>query len=272
MAPARVGIHLRGGLGNRLFAVAAAYGQAEASGRKCCITGVEAAAHCGKDFSDTVFSKFEIYPLVGAEPTGVWTEPANRCLCYDGPVDARVPRDTSILLSGYFQNEKYLEGRKADFVSLLNLPAVPVESGALFVHVRRGDYVGIPLHAVDLSRYFTRALTLAHATFGTRLERILLFSDDPAWAVARRGDFGVNQNVEVVDEPNETVALSRMAACELGGVCANSTFSWWGAYLGFKVGKFVTFPDTWFNFAPETGGVPFVDDVAFAGSVRVACA
>lgn len=271
MPSSYVGVRLRGGLGNRLFMLAAAFGQAESSGRTCCISGVEHNAHSDQRYEDTLFAAFERRTVDPFKP-GVchWIEPSNRCLCYDASL-AGVPPETSVFMSGYFQNEKYLEGRKDAFVRLLRLPTQDVVRGAMFVHVRRGDYVGHAMHAVNLSLYFGRALALARATFGDRLRRILLFSDDPAWMESNKDAFCVGFLGEVVRESDETVALARMAACELGGVCANSSFSWWGAYLGFAPGKLVTFPDTWFNCppSPDAGAGAYADDIAFAGSVRV---
>lgn len=274
----KVCINLRGGLGNRLFVAAAAHGIAATTGRDTLILSADPSAHSGRTYVDTVFSDFDCANTGTqiANTVEAW-EPANRCLAYDGPLANTTPANASIVLNGYFQNERYFEGHGPVFVRRLRLPAMAAEIGTLFIHVRRGDYLLNHFHAVDLSGYFRRAVALAVATFGSRLRRLLAFSDDPQWCRQhmRSEDFA-NVEIEVANESDEERALARMAACELGGICANSSFSWWGAYIGVclrpSADKLITFPSKWFNHPPSAdvaAGV-YVDDVAFKGAVRVA--
>lgn len=262
-----VGVFLHGGLGNRLFIAAAAFGQAAATGRNAVIFGAEKSAHSGTSYLDTVFADF---PQMRQPPgSAEWRERPNRCLCYER---VRPTPGAALFMRGYFQNERYLEGRKAEFVRRLRLPAVrsPPAPGTLFVHVRRGDYLSVRMHNVDLSLYLARSVALARRTFGERLRTLLVFSDDPDWCRANLA-FDDAVAVDYERDPDEVAALVRMAACDLGGVCANSSFSWWGAFLGYAPGKLVTFPDVWFNHPPDPGAAAseFADDVAFEGSVRV---
>jgi hypothetical protein len=48
-----------------------------------------------------------------------------------------------------------------------------------------------------------------------------------------------------VEEPDEVRALWTLARCRDGGICANSTFSWWGAYL--NPDRTIVLPSKWFN-------------------------
>ncbi len=51
-----------------------------------------------------------------------------------------------------------------------------------------------------------------------------------------------------VDEPNELKCLALMSLCEQGFICANSTFSWWGAFLGaYEKRQPVIVPADWFK-------------------------
>jgi len=80
---------------------------------------------------------------------------------------------------------------------------------------------------------------LAHLDY----ERLVLFSDDAAWAA--RAALG---GAEFVDIRSGVDTLVAMSMCSAGGVVANSTLSWWGAALGAQK---AVMPSPWFRHLPE---------------------
>jgi hypothetical protein len=121
---------------------------------------------------------------------------------------------------------------------------------AVSIHVRRGDYVANPINvafhgALDLSYYRAALDALGPAAEGATL---YVFSDDPAYC---REHFKLGWPTVVVepshpDRPWEDLRL--MAACR-HFVIANSSFSWWGAWLSTHADKRVVAPRRWFSGA-----------------------
>jgi hypothetical protein len=115
-------------------------------------------------------------------------------------------------------------------------------SRAVFLHVRRGDFVSNPawraiLH-VDLMRgYYPRALRLARERLGDSLG-VLVCSDDPAWCATHLPAVFVEAGVDSwrITEPTASAAdtLILMAHCGRGGIGANSSLSFWGVCLNFQ--------------------------------------
>ena len=105
------------------------------------------------------------------------------------------------------------------------------------MHVRRTDYLRNP-HYTDLcsGSYYEQAL--AGLPAGTHF---FVFSDDLAWCRERFG----SGRFDFVDGLDEVGAMALMSACR-AHVIANSSFSWWGAWLDPRADKRVVAPARWF--------------------------
>jgi hypothetical protein len=164
-----------------------------------------------------------------------------------------IPDSTN--LHGYFQTEKYfIEHRdlilkafsfkgsiEDEAKNYLNSFVYPFSQGKslISIHVRRGDYTLYPDHHPSCSmEYYKEAID----NFSGDEFIFLIFSDDPEWC---RGEFSGNQFI-IVDSGNPYVDLRIMSGCQ-HHIIANSSFSWWGAWLNPKEDKKVIAPKRWFG-------------------------
>ena len=73
-----------------------------------------------------------------------------------------------------------------------------------------------------------------------------MFSDDIEWC--KKYAFFIHSSIsfyETTEDP--LISMYTMSLCEKGGICANSTFSWWGGYLNLNNNKVVVYPKSWIN-------------------------
>jgi hypothetical protein len=169
---------------------------------------------------------------------------------------------STVSLYGYFHSERYF-GDIADQLRYYFQPREPLGPQAqavadmiaradmpVSIHVRRGDYVKSAetarVHGYLGPAYYRKALKALEGTIGTRVTAFV-FSDDPTAAEAVL-DFASRENLVHVrgdpDRPWEDMAL--MALCG-HHIIANSSFSWWGAWLNPSPGKIVIAPREWFT-------------------------
>ena len=162
-------------------------------------------------------------------------------------------------LRGYWQCERYFptdpDGFRVAALSWLRKSVTPSgtalaeearSTGSVSLHVRRGDYVADPtiaaVHGALPLAYYQAALDrFADST------AVYIFSDDLEWAVEA---FSFDDRVVPVTSTHATSAQGEMwlmAACR-SHIIANSSFSWWGAWLGGQDHPVVA-PRRWFNSA-----------------------
>ena len=162
-------------------------------------------------------------------------------------------------LYGYWQSEKYFSRFAGQIRKDFAFPPLPDGTGqriaksirscpnAISVHIRRGDYVSNPdvtaFHGLMGLEYYHAALERIRAEVGC--STVYLFSDDPQWGQDNFDPCG--HSLEVVDlgmseEPHHDMHL--MSLCR-HHVIANSSFSWWGSWLGSSDGIVVA-PKSWF--------------------------
>ena len=113
---------------------------------------------------------------------------------------------------------------------LNNLPNVKSMPEAAFLHIRRGDYIQLAhyLFVQDMN-YYTKALN--ELSKRGAFERLYILSNDLVWAKQQRWPVDSYVQIEYVDK-DEVESLALMASCHAGAIIGNSTFSWWGAFLG----------------------------------------
>ena len=254
---------LMGGLGNQLFIMAAAFGYAKkyAMQHGIFLRAVEHSPHTQEMYEYTVFNRI---PKIAANfnPTYVHMEKGEDCLRYDD-LGAYGFETAHLLLFGYFQNERYMEGHEAEFLNLLTFPSVSDESliynfdNLCFLHVRRTDYLQKHLHCVDLW------LNYYHSAIDSMIQKhpnvqFLVCSDDIEWCEGHAAFQG--SRFVFLHEKDEVRSMEIMSSCAIGGICANSSFSWWSAYRNKNKDKTVIFPSKWFNNN-------WPNDIAFKGSV-----
>lgn len=162
-------------------------------------------------------------------------------------------------LDGYWQSPRYFahieEKIRSEFTLRRQVDKreqsylKAIESvNAVSVHFRRGDYVtnpGIRKRYVDCSdTYYMEAIR--HISTHIAQPRFFVFSDEPGWVMDQWGgvfDFVLIEQSRA-DTPYSDLQL--MAACR-HHIIANSTFSWWGAWLNGRSDKVVIAPSRWFT-------------------------
>lgn len=176
-----------------------------------------------------------------------------------------------VCLVGHWQSERYFldaaAAIRADFTlreplgganaALLQLART---AGSVSLHVRRGDFVSLAaaakVHGVCSIDYYGRAINFVRERHPNC--RFLVFSDDPQWARAELPlDASAVFATGNADQPEQDLVL--MSACS-HHIIANSSFSWWGAWLGANPAKIVIAPQQWFLNAPRDASALIPDN------------
>ena len=270
--PATIHFRACGGLGNQLFQYATARALAIRS---------SAALAVDRTWYDRLGTgvtprtwELERYPLPLRDATPMehrlGSTLSRRALRWLGPLAgmrAIVESDSAPLpptrvsgdayLTGYWQDERGF----ADIRDTLRRELVPVEppgpedahvlgiigrTESVSVHVRRGDYVTDPAaaarHGTCSPGYYERAMALVAERVAS--PTFFLFSDDPAWTAANLRIPWPHRHVSHNSPAAAVQDLRLMAACRHHCI-ANSSFSWWAAWLAESTGSLVIAPERW---------------------------
>jgi len=164
----------------------------------------------------------------------------------------------NVYLDGYWQSERYFKDIEAiiqrEFTlrlesdaENLRMAALITKVNAVSVHVRRGDYVSNvvtnEIHGTCSLEYYREAIEI----IGSRVPNphFFVFSDDPAWVKKNLSIHQPSTYVTHNDASRNYEDLNLMSLCR-HNIIANSTFSWWGAWLNMNPEKIVVAPRIWF--------------------------
>jgi hypothetical protein len=151
-------------------------------------------------------------------------------------------------LYGYFQNEVYFSDSADEIKECFRFKESIIKEAenmiqnfeeSVSIHIRRGDYLNQqghhPIQSVD---YYYDALKLIGST------NVFVFSDDIEWCKRNLNLSGFNFNFIDLENPYHSMYL--MSKCQ-NNIIANSSFSWWAAWLNENQDKKIIGPKSWFG-------------------------
>lgn len=150
-----------------------------------------------------------------------------------------------IYMDGYWQSEKYFSDIRQQLLNDINLKLITLFRHAVLfpsdrtvaVHIRRGDYITQKSSQALSSAYVKNAM----AEFGSNHD-FMFFSDDINWC---KETFTGN-NIAFANNQSDLQDLKQMSEAA-HNIIANSTFSWWSAWLNKNENQRVIAPQPWTN-------------------------
>lgn len=165
--------------------------------------------------------------------------------------------NTSCYLDGFWQNEKYFSAYKEEVLKAFNfkeeykakantaIETISKIESSVSLHIRRGDYVSLKsasdFHGVCSLDYYNAAVQYLKKELGDI--ELFVFSDDLNWC---RDNIKYDVPVNFVELNNPYSEMYAMSQCK-HNIIANSSFSWWGAWLNQNKNKIVIGPTQWFK-------------------------
>lgn len=169
-----------------------------------------------------------------------------------------VTRDDDAFYDGYWQNEKNFLPIRDKVIKAYTFPKFQDERNARLAeklkmtravscHVRRGDYLNDPVYGVCSNDYYANAI--AELENMVAPEMYCIFSDDIAWCKDNISSMIGDKEIVFVDwnkGKDSFRDMQLMSMCHYN-IIANSSFSWWGAWLNNHKDKVILAPEKWMN-------------------------
>jgi len=227
---------LKGGLGNQLFQIAAAYSHALKVGDDFAINyNLPHYLGQGKKcntYKDNIFSNIKTTDII---PESFYSETN---FSY-----SEIPQQKNLLLDGYFQSEKYFINYKDKINNLFDFSSIKIKQkfidieNKIVLHVRRGDYLeNSDIHPSIPLEYYKNCLNELNISN----PNVLIVTDD---IVSVSKEF-TDLNYTHVNGKSELEDFCYIMNADYIIGC-NSSFSWWASYLSNS--KKIIFPKTWFG-------------------------
>lgn len=234
----------KGRLGNQLFQIAAT---------------ISAGIDHGIDYvfpewKYNQFLKNKIPVVNDVRPTYLYTEQSFRYKKLELPINMSsypVPQEI-YALDGYFQSRKYFEKHEAfireqftpsqEIYNKLNLKYNALHGINCAIHVRRGDYVDLAYYHQIKMDYYEASMLKINQQAG--IKHFYIFSDDIQWC---KENFTNPSYIYTFVEGNTDFEDLMLMSFFRHQIIANSSFSWWGAFLNPNPDKIVIFPEKWFG-------------------------
>jgi len=227
-------------LGNQMFQLAAAINLAEENMDKVFYPEWKYAKYFQCDGSDF----FNMETDLDGTPVTVYREPR---FSYD-----QIPYRRNMSINGYFQSEKYFKNSARLIRKMFKLKPeyrFDNEPHTCSIHVRRTDYIDLNthFHTLTVDDYYQKAMDWMEI-FTARIDKFYVFSDDIEWCKANFRTDWSDDKVVFYEGKDEIQDFAKMQSCQYN-IIANSSYSWWAAWLNDNPDKLVYAPshDKWFG-------------------------
>lgn len=233
-----------GGLGNQLFTIATMLNISKTQNKPYFLKKVNTSSVTPREtFWDTLLHKLSYTDNIPNTNLFIQERDSNNVI--------KIPNinENHAKIQGYFQSSKYFDRSVLEHFQLPENDQKIVDDiwrkikesypgkKINFLHVRRGDYLNLQhFHIVLPIEWYKRCLKHFDDD-----DVFLIFSDDQHWC---KENFGFIKNKEFISDKDYR-EIFIMAKCD-GAIVANSSFSWWGAYM-MGEDKKVVCPDIWFR-------------------------
>lgn len=250
-----ISIKMMGGLGNQMFQVATIYALGFEYGL------IPVVKHCleyndvtkRKSYFDSMMSKVK-------NITPHYYDQIEFYNVYEksfGYNEIKLDNTKSYLLNGYFQSYKYFDKYKTKILELFDLgenekiinnvyTKIAGCYKTISMHIRRGDYLKFADTHFNLGLdYYKNAINYLNINDNNL---ILIFSDDINWCKENFNHSNIHyvQGTYDINLSEDVVHMKLMSLCNYN-IIANSSFSWWGAWLNKNNDKIVIAPKRWFT-------------------------
>ena len=238
-----------GRLCNQMFQYAAVKGISKNIGTDFCIPNHQHAVDdgIGNMQRTELFDLFDLECNIGFLNNGHAPVVQERFFHFDEELFKLCPDHVD--LRGYFQSEKYFKHiekeirRDFTFKDEILTPCKEMIEGVekpIALHVRRGDYITNKENHLNLtSEYYVEALNHFDDD-----RNVIVFSDDPKWCLEQ--EIFSDDRFIVSENDDNRVDLCLMSLCDEFNI-ANSSYSWWGAWLSSNKDKKVIARADWFG-------------------------
>jgi hypothetical protein len=233
---------LQGGLGNQIFQWA--YGKALSEKYN---TSLFLDLNFYENQTGNTFRVFELdkFPNIKLETTKFENKQTIEVIDSFTYTELKHDKNFNYYLNGFWQSEKYfyefseiIKNELEPDITTLEKLSSKMSNNSVSLHIRRTDYVtSNGYHPVQSIDYYNKALEIIGD-----YDQLLIFSDDINWCKENLN----YKNMVFIENQTNIEDMWLMSLCK-HNIIANSSFSWWGAWLNKNEDKIVIVPKNWFG-------------------------
>jgi hypothetical protein len=265
----RIRMHLKGGLGNQLFILAAGllYSDIRKVNKVVLDTSLlkrdfqRDLALNGLDLpKEVVFSSGALHSLRHKRKVNKILMFLGEKISTEEDFSTHPASANTRCLEGYFQSYRIADLVKAPMIGVLNSISISntilrIPKDFIAVHLRRGDYLSaatMSVHGIVSSRYVTEGISLIQKSLGNL--PVVVFTDSPNIALRELDRYDGEILILGPEEVSAPEVIAFMSKAK-GLIISNSTLSWWAAWLATRIPEgntpIVVRPAKWFAVGIE---------------------